>query len=424
MGKAHRGSYPWKRGWIEEGGTMFGYGLLGTLLVICLIVWIIKRMWGGTTAAANESMKKRKKKPGNEILARIQKEMALPRMSKSARIAELESDTARVAQKPRTVMPGIADKIIRFRTPRLRETAQISIEGEPRYWELRVENSLTDEHGDEVRLEKGGHVEVTVTAEAKSKPIEKLWRTENARIRALSYRLNSTSVPGQIVASLRMISTHLAVQPRTGEKIEYCIPRIEMDEQISAREWFFRQAPCASIDEFFGYRRLGSLSSPQSHFLSDRQISSWLSGHAPFLTVSFDTTFLLCAWPEGGIIFERHLSRSRHFLNPFPTYDQDRKRPERWLPQWGVFKRSAMLSPSIYPWFSAYRAAVLEPDFTLVPERVREALRVIHDRLNGPAQIDDAERQAVVDARAGLGKLNSESVSEWDGRTTDEIVGK
>jgi hypothetical protein len=43
-----------------------------------------------------------------------------------------------------------------------------------------------------------------------------------------------------------------------------------------------------------------------------------------------------------------------------------------------------MLSPSIYPWFLAYRAAVLEPDFTLVPERVREALKFIHDRLNGP----------------------------------------
>ena len=83
-------------------------------------------------------MKKRKKKPGNEILARIQKEMALPRMSKSARIAALESNTARVLQKPRTVMPGIVDKIIQFRTPLLRETAQISIEGEPRYRELRV----------------------------------------------------------------------------------------------------------------------------------------------------------------------------------------------------------------------------------------------------------------------------------------------
>jgi len=83
-----------------------------------------------------------------------------------------------------------------------------------------------------------------------------------------------------------------------------------------------------------------------------------------------------------------------------------------------------MLSPSIYPWFSAYRAAVLEPDFTLVPERVREALRVIHERLNGPAQMDDSERQAIVIARAGLGKLNRESVSEWDARTTDDLIGK
>jgi hypothetical protein len=93
-------------------------------------------------------------------------------MSKSARIAELESDTARLSQQPRTVMPGTVDKIIQFRTPRSRETAQISIEGEPRYRELRVENSLTDEHGDEVKLEKGGRVEVTVTAEGKRKPIK------------------------------------------------------------------------------------------------------------------------------------------------------------------------------------------------------------------------------------------------------------
>ena len=121
----------------------------------------------------NKPMKKRKKKRGAEVLARVQKEMALPRMSKSARIAELESDAARVSQRPRTVMPGTVDKIIQFWTPRLRETAQISIKGEPRYRELRVENSLTDEHGDEVKLEKGAHVEVTVTAEAKPRLIEK-----------------------------------------------------------------------------------------------------------------------------------------------------------------------------------------------------------------------------------------------------------
>jgi hypothetical protein len=95
-------------------------------------------------------------------------------MSKSARIAELESDTARISQPPRTIMPGTVDKIIQFRTPRRRETAQISIEGEPRYRELRVENSLTDEHGDEVKLEKGARVEVIVTVEGKRKLIGKL----------------------------------------------------------------------------------------------------------------------------------------------------------------------------------------------------------------------------------------------------------
>ena len=110
--------------------------------------------------------------PGNQVFARVQKEMALPRMSKSARIAERESDTARVSQRPRTIIRGTVDKIIQFRTSRLRGTAQISIEGEPRYRELRVENSLTDEHGDEVKLEKGAHVEVTVTAGEKRKLTE------------------------------------------------------------------------------------------------------------------------------------------------------------------------------------------------------------------------------------------------------------
>jgi len=119
-------------------------------------------------------MKKHKKKLGNAISAHIRAEMALPRMSKSARRAELESDTARVSQRPRTVMPGTVDKIIQFRSSRSREAAQISIEGEPRHQKLRVENSLTDEHGDEVKLEKGAHVEVTVTVEGKRTLIEKL----------------------------------------------------------------------------------------------------------------------------------------------------------------------------------------------------------------------------------------------------------
>jgi hypothetical protein len=83
-----------------------------------------------------------------------------------------------------------------------------------------------------------------------------------------------------------------------------------------------------------------------------------------------------------------------------------------------------MLSPSIYPWFLAYRVAALEADFTLVPERVREALRVIHDRLNGPSHMDDSERQSIAVARAALAKLNGESVSEWDARTTADLIGE
>jgi hypothetical protein len=118
-----------------------------------------------TMGITNESMKRRKKESGNALTASVRAEMALPRMSKSARMAELESDTARVSQQPRTVMPGTVDKIIEFRTPRVRETAQISIDGEAGYRKLRVENSLTDEHGHEVKLIKGAPVEITVTAD-------------------------------------------------------------------------------------------------------------------------------------------------------------------------------------------------------------------------------------------------------------------
>ena len=37
-----------------------------------------------------------------------------------------------------------------------------------RYGDLRIENSLTDENGDDVRLKKGAHIDVTVAAEGKT----------------------------------------------------------------------------------------------------------------------------------------------------------------------------------------------------------------------------------------------------------------
>jgi hypothetical protein len=111
------------------------------------------------------SNNKHKKETSNTILVGVQTEMALPRMSKSARIAERNLDTARIPERPRTVITGTVDKLIPSPAPSLPEKAQISIAGDGGYRDLRIENSLTDEHGDEVKLKKGAHVEVTVTGE-------------------------------------------------------------------------------------------------------------------------------------------------------------------------------------------------------------------------------------------------------------------
>jgi hypothetical protein len=103
---------------------------------------------------------KTKKEQSSEILAAVQNEMALPRMSKSARMAEINLDKGRISELPRTVVPGAVHKLIPS-TPSQPEKAQISIQGDDGYRDLRIENTLTDEHGDEVKLKKGAHVEIT-----------------------------------------------------------------------------------------------------------------------------------------------------------------------------------------------------------------------------------------------------------------------
>jgi hypothetical protein len=61
------------------------------------------------------------------------------------------------------------DKIIPSPRPNKPEQAQIAIDGaEPRHRDLRIDNTFTDEHGDDVKLKKGAQVEVTVTAEPKT----------------------------------------------------------------------------------------------------------------------------------------------------------------------------------------------------------------------------------------------------------------
>jgi len=111
--------------------------------------------------------KKAKKKEGDAIPASLLKEMADPRMARSARIAELNLDMTRIRERPSITLSGTVDKIIAPSRPSEPEKAQIAVEGAKRpHRDLRVESTLTDEHGDDAKLKKGSHVEITVTDES------------------------------------------------------------------------------------------------------------------------------------------------------------------------------------------------------------------------------------------------------------------
>ena len=69
-------------------------------------------------------------------------------------------------EKPSTTLPATVEKVIKSHTPGEPEKAQISVEGADHlYRELRIDNTLTDENGDKVRLKPGAEVEVTIEAE-------------------------------------------------------------------------------------------------------------------------------------------------------------------------------------------------------------------------------------------------------------------
>ena len=66
----------------------------------------------------------------------------------------------------KTTKPGTVEKITKPADPRDPEKAQINVHGaEPLYQEIRIENTLTDEKGEEVKLKEGAEVEVHVEAD-------------------------------------------------------------------------------------------------------------------------------------------------------------------------------------------------------------------------------------------------------------------
>jgi hypothetical protein len=125
-------------------------------------VWVIM------VGMMRKKVKKAIKEPGDATRISVNKEMAMPRMARSARIAELNLDTSRIPGQPSTTLPGTVNNIIPSSRPSQSEKAQIVVRGPGhRKQDLCIENSLTGENGDDVKLTKGAHVEVTVATDAK-----------------------------------------------------------------------------------------------------------------------------------------------------------------------------------------------------------------------------------------------------------------
>jgi len=71
-------------------------------------------------------------------------------------------------EKPSTTLPGTVEKIIKPIVPSEPEKAQIAIQGgDDPYREIRIENALKNEKGEEVAVKEGAPVEVTIKAEEK-----------------------------------------------------------------------------------------------------------------------------------------------------------------------------------------------------------------------------------------------------------------
>src|SRR5271168_993600 len=78
-------------------------------------------------------------------------------------------DVENPAEKATVTLPATVEKIIHSIDPDEPDKAQIAVEGaEELYREIRIENTLQDEAGNEVCLKKGAEVEVTIAAETEA----------------------------------------------------------------------------------------------------------------------------------------------------------------------------------------------------------------------------------------------------------------
>jgi hypothetical protein len=85
-----------------------------------------------------------------------------------------------MTEKPSTILPGTVQRVIKPPDPRDPEKAEIAVQGaDELYREIRIENTLTDDQGNEVRLKEGAHVDVTVEAEPEATTAKSRARGKN-----------------------------------------------------------------------------------------------------------------------------------------------------------------------------------------------------------------------------------------------------
>ena len=73
-----------------------------------------------------------------------------------------------MTEKASATRPGTVQRIIKSAYSGQPEKAEIAVQGaDDLYKEIRIENALVNENGDEVSLKKGAQVEVTIEADPK-----------------------------------------------------------------------------------------------------------------------------------------------------------------------------------------------------------------------------------------------------------------
>ena len=80
----------------------------------------------------------------------------------------MNKDPSSADEKPSTTLPATVEKIIQSPDPTEPDKAQITVEGgEDLYREVRIDNVLTNQNGEEVSLKEGAKVDVTIEADPK-----------------------------------------------------------------------------------------------------------------------------------------------------------------------------------------------------------------------------------------------------------------